>query len=249
MLALGALGAEDFKVTYRLEDKGLSGGGSGVEVEYHSKWYKRTVNKAEDTLLDYQNLVRYEIDHAKRVVRKTSLVDEYEFARILQDRMTEFLKNEKKGLRLALAKRLFGAREITPSVEKLGNEVVAGRNCEIWKITVGKASCQMSVDPSLVSPTPPDALEEANRLDGAIIMLDKSAGGLYVEMLKVRGIQLKSDVRVPFWVFTLGEFREATEVTFGPIHASMFELPGDYVVEDDGRRTLEKMEASSAKNE
>jgi hypothetical protein len=243
MLALGALDAEDFKITYRLSSK--VNGVNEVEVEYHSQWHERTVNKARgrDTLYDYRDLVRYDIDHARRVVEKTSLADEYQLACILQDRLAEALSS-KNGWSAAFAKMFFSPKKVENklSVKRLGNEAVAGRNCEIWKITVGKASCRVSIDPGLVSPTPADALEEAARLEASVLMIppaDDASGRLCIEMAKLKGTPLKTETRLPFFMFTFKESSEATKVEPGPIPASVFELPKGYAVEDVGKRDLE----------
>jgi hypothetical protein len=246
--ASGATALGDIKVTYQLKDKGLFGSsGGGTEVVLHSKFYTRTINELEgkDTLLDYQNLVKYKIDHKNKVVEKSSLADEYKADCLLLDEMTKALKDNRNGRAKRVIKFL-EEEEGDLSVERLGTEMVAGRKCEKWKIALGKNFVgEVSVDPSLVHPAPSNALEEVDRLESYAVLTNPLMGKTYAkfcnELLRIRGIHLKSEVSMPLWIFSVGESKEATEVVLGPIPPSMFELPKGYTIQDVGKARLERL--------
>jgi hypothetical protein len=247
--APGALAAEDIKVTYATKAKSLLGGmgDNGAETEYHSERYKLTVKeRGRDELIDYLGLARYEIDHRKKTIEKTSLADESEWMRLLAESAQAKLdagRDKDRGVRWM--KRHFKSLEGDLSVETLGTETVAGRSCERWRITLGeKFSHQAWIDPSLTQPAPPDALEaaaEAFAGDMQLLPMAASTYGRFAkEVSKLRGIELKEDWKMPFWIFTFRQTREATKVELGPIPASVFELPAGYEVRDVGRELLER---------
>jgi hypothetical protein len=113
-----------------------------------------------------------------------------------------------------------------------------------------KFSYQAWIDPSLVDPAPPDALEAMARTYDdffAMPMVESTYGRFAEETSKLRGIELRTDWRMPFWIFTFRQTREATAVELGPIPASVFELPAGYAVEDVGKKELEAQKARMAK--
>ena len=228
-----AFAADDLKITYRTETKAMMTSSKGTAVEYHSARYKLTKDAGaeRDTLIDFGAFVTYLIDHKKKVVRRMALED-------LQ-KATELIAAKRKD-------KKDGGEKTEVVVKKVGAEKIAGRTCEKWEITAGKASCKASADPSLLPPVDPDALKKAATMlnGGSLAMLGNDLGKFFEAMQSIKGIQLKSEQVIPAGPITARSFKEATEVVVGPVPASLFELPKGYQEEDTGKKLLADLEKS-----
>jgi len=239
-----AFAADDLKITYRTETKQMMTS-KGSQVDYHSERYSLTKNDGEkkDTLVDYQSLVFYGIDHKKKVISRMTLEDILRATDLTAANLEKDSSKAEKAKNMV--KSIFGETAVV-SVKKVGTEQVAGRNCEKWDIAYGKLSCRASVDPSLVLPVDPEMLEKANKLNnGALLanpMLGKVFGEFYDAMYSIKGIRLKSEAVMPVGPMTTRVFKEATEVVVGPVPASLFDLPKGYKEEDAGKKLLEDLQ-------
>jgi len=247
-----ALAAQDVKIAYRTESKtimteskAVMAESKGTQVEYHSKRYMLTKDDKEkrDTLIDYSGFVAYAIDHKKKVIGKTALEDVIKAIDLAAAELEGIGGNDE--MIKSVMKSLFGEEKTAAAVKKVGTERIAGRNCEKWDITLGKFSCKVSADPSLVPPANPDALEKVKKLKGSALltnpMMGKTFGKFFDAMQNIKGVQLKSDVVTSIGPITTRESREATAVEQGPIPASLFELP-NYRQEDVGKKMVADLE-------
>jgi len=239
-----AFAADDLKITYRTETKQMMTS-KGAQVDYHSARYSLSKNDGEkkDTLIDYQSLVMYGIDHKKKVISKMTAEDILKAIDLMAAKLEEDSSKAEKVENMV--KSLFG-EPTDVSVKKVGTEQVAGRNCEKWDIAYGKLSCKASADPSLALPVDPETLEKANKLNyGAQManpLLGKVLGKFYDAMYGIKGVRLKSEVVMPIGPMTTRAFKEATEVVLGPVPTSVFELPKGYKEEDAGKKLLADLE-------
>jgi hypothetical protein len=241
LLAIGALGAQDLKISYRTESKTLTTS-KGAQVEYHSARCMLTKNDKEkkDTLVDYGDFSVFEIDHKKKTIGKTTLEDIQKAMDLVAAKMEEM--SDRDGATAQAMKDLFGGEDAAVTVTSAGTEQVAGRDCEKWEIALDKFSAMISADKSLAPPASPDALEMAKRLKGGALLanpaLGRTFGRFFDAMNSVEGVQLKSEVVMPIGPMTIRSFKEATEVEVGPLPASLFELPKGYKQEDAGKKML-----------
>jgi len=245
--AFGTLAAQDLKITYKTKVGAMMMSHKGTEVEYHSQRYKRTNDTEEktDTLIDYQDCVRYEIGHKKKVVKLTRLEDTLKLRELIAADIKEAMDADTDGKKRKKMEEFFG-KDVSPSIKRAGTEVIAGRNCEKWDISVGKFTCKASADPTLAPPAPPEILEKASKLEDSFLsdLLGMgNIGKLFGAISKIKGVQLKSEIVLPIggWI-TIKIFREATEIVPGPIPDSVFELPKGYTEEDAGKKELEEYE-------
>jgi len=244
--AFSPLTAQDLKITYKTKVGAMLMSQKGTEVEYHSKHYKRTndLNEKRDTLIDYRDFVSYEIDHKYKILRWTTLEYALKAKELTATDLKEAMDADKDGKEREKLEKYLG-KKTEASIKRTGTEVIAGRNCDKWEISAGKFTCKMSVDPSLVPPTPLDVLEKAAQLEFNDILANPilgNMGKLFEAISKIKGIQLKSEIVMPIGPITIKMLREATAVTLGPIPDSAFELPKGYKEEDAGKKELEELE-------
>jgi hypothetical protein len=236
-----ALGAQDLKIAYQFKAKAMKIiSMSGAHVEYHSARYKLTKNVKGglgrgDILVDYGDLAEYEIDHKKKVIGRTAHEDRLKAAELnakLEEGSETFQKSEKQ----------LGVKDAKLTVKKVGQEQVAGRDCEKWEASLGKIKAKISTDPSLALPAPLDALKRLRDSEG-----DDPLSELFDAVRGIKGVEMKSEIVMPIGPITIRLFREATEVAVGPLPASVFELPKDYSMEDAGKKALAELEEDLAK--
>ncbi len=202
----------------------------GPQTHYWSAKYMRINNPGskQDTLVDYVNGVNYTIDHKKKVVQKTSW-DDLEVA-------VEGMAKQFKDLPPQVLAMMPGGGGGEVSVEDQGKEVVAGRTCRKWNITMGKMVIETSNDATLKPPVPAGSYTRFLRvknLMGAMGPAAMSMKKLGEELAKIQGMALKTRTVMPM----IGEMAaEATEVKEGAIEESVFALPADYKVEDAGAK-------------
>lgn len=225
--ATAALAAGDLTIAF--QSKG-AGKGEGLETHYYSPTHHRTNNDVSKTdhLVDYQNLTSYTIDHGKKLIQKLTFEDAIAALESTSNDMPEGMS--------AMMGGLFG----DPSnckVEEVGTEVVAGRKCKKYKITVGKLLFESSNDPALVPPVPAASYAKMIKAQGALSAamgpMGKSMAKLYEEMSKIKGLALKTHMS---GFMGMKVATEATKVTEGPIPASVFALPTGYKTEDMGKQ-------------
>ncbi len=202
----------------------------GLQTHYWSSKYMRINHPGSkhDTLVDYVNGVNYTIDHDKKLVQKISW-DDLETA-------VEGMANQFKDLPPQVLAMMPGGGGGDVVVEDEGKEVVAGRKCRKWRITMGKTVMETSNDASLRPPVPAASYTRFLRLKnlmGAMGPAAISMKKLGEEFSKIQGMALKTRSVMPM----VGEFSsEATEVKEGPIPEAVFELPTGYKMEDQGAK-------------
>ncbi len=202
----------------------------GIQTHYWSTKSMRINNPGSkrDTLVDYVNGVNYTIDHEKKVIQKLSW-DDLETA---MEGMSEQFKNLPPQV-LAMMPGGGGGEVV---VEDEGKEVVAGRTCRKWKITMGKTVMETSNDASLRPPMPAASYTRFLRLKNLVGAMGPAAMSMKKfgeELAKVQGMALKTRSVMPM----VGEVStEATEVKEGPIPESVFALPTGYKMEDQGAK-------------
>ncbi|MBL0312041.1 MAG: DUF4412 domain-containing protein [Holophagaceae bacterium] len=228
VLALSAAAVFAGDLTITMMGKGKFN--DGPQTHYWSAKHMRINNPGsrQDTLVDYVNGVNYTIDHKKKVVQKTSW-DDLEAA-------VEGMAKQFKDLPPQVLAMMPGGGGGEVSVEDLGKEVVVGRTCRKWNITMGKMVIETSNDPSLKAPVPVGSYTRFLRvknLMGAMGPAAMNMKKLGEEMAKIQGMALKTRTIMPM----VGEMTtEATEVKEGAIPESVFALPSDYKVEDLGAK-------------
>jgi hypothetical protein len=243
LIAAIPLFSGDLTITYKIKASALLViSRSGTTVEYHSSHQKRVSNQEEqaDTIFDYNNFVKYGIDHKKKVIYKYALEDLIKGLEMIDQAQNETPENFKN----FDAKKLFGDISKT-SQKKDGVETILNRNCDKWAISMGKFTAKVSVDPNLVSPLP---------VGGKAAMLDNmtprsvSTGsgfansvGKFLEMVSKKGVPLKSNMVMPVGPITAKTSKEALKVVEGPIPSSVFALPSGYAMEDAGKKMLESI--------
>ncbi|MFZ1853073.1 MAG: hypothetical protein WAU15_12820 [Nitrosomonas sp.] len=226
VLATAAMLAGDLTITMM----GTGKYNEGPQTHYWSSRYMRINNPGtkRDTLVDYANGVNYTIDHGKKVIQKTSW-DDLEIA-------VEGMAKQFKDMPPQVLAMMPGGEGGEVSVEDQGKEVVVGRNCRKWNITMGKMVIQTSNDPSLKPPVPMGSYTRSLRLKNLMGAVGPAAMGmkkLGEEMAKIQGMALKTRTVMPM----IGEMTtEATEVKEGAIAESVFALPADYKMEDVGAK-------------
>jgi hypothetical protein len=208
----------------------------GSEVEYRSDRFTLVINEAtrRDLLIDFRDSTLYSIDHKGKAIDKSTL-----------DALLRTMDVTAEIDVIAEIDSDGPAKGGGFSVNGVGSEQVAGRDCEKWEIAAGQRSSHVSADPGL-SPMPRDAHENARWLWISAMPYRWQIGGDYVgffnEMSKIDGVHLKSEVVLPSGSSSTTFFREATEVVLGPVPASVFELPKGYRVRDAGKMVLAEME-------
>jgi len=226
VLASAAMFAGDLTIT--MTGKGKFN--DGPQTHYWSSKYMRINNpgSGRDTLVDYVNGINYSIDHGKKVIQKTSW-DDLEAA-------VEGMAKQFKDMPPQVLAMMPGGEGGEVLVEDQGKEVVVGRTCRKWHITLGKMVIDMSNDATLKPPVPAGGYARSLRLKnlmGAFGPAAMSMKKLGEEMAKIQGMALKTRTVMPM----VGEMTtEATEVKEGPIPESVFALPADYKVEDAGAK-------------
>lgn len=226
ILAAQAL-AGDLTITM----KGTGKYNEGTQTQYWSAGFMRISNpgSGQDTLVDYGKGINYTIDHKKKVIQKMSW-DDLEMA---VEGMARQMKDLPPAV-LAMMPGGGGGGEV--SVEDEGKEVVAGRSCRKWKITMGKVVMETSNDGTLKPPVPAVSYTRFLRVKNLAGAMGPAAAGmkkLGEELSKIQGMALKTRSVMPF----VGEITaEATEVKEGAIPPATFALPEGYKVEDLGQK-------------
>jgi hypothetical protein len=231
-LSTAALLAGDLTIT--MMGKGKYN--DGPQTHYWSSKYMRINNPGskQDTLVDYVNGVNYAIDHKKKVVQKTSWDD--------MEAAVEGMAKQFKDLPPQVLAMMPGGGGGEVSVEDQGKEVVVGRTCRKWNITMGKMVIETSNDASLKPPVPAVSYTRFLRVKNLLGAMGPAAMGmkkLGEELAKIQGMALKTRTVMPM----IGEMTtEATEVKEGPIAESVFALPADYKVEDAGAKMVKSFQ-------
>jgi len=219
--------AGDLTITFQSKGAAKT---EGTETHYYSATHHRTNNDASniDTLVDYQSLTTYTINHGKKLIQKLSLEDALASMESVQAEMPEGMG--------AMMGGLFG----DPSnckVEEVGSEVITGRKCKKYKITVGKIIFESSNDPTLVPPVSAASyakmLKAKGALSAAMGPIGKSMAKLYEEMSKIKGLALKTHMS---GFMGMNIATEAIKVSEGAIPVSIFALPAGYKTEDQGKQ-------------
>jgi hypothetical protein len=142
LLTIGAIGAQDLKISYRTESKTLTTS-KGTQVEYHSAHCMLTKNDKEkkDALVDYGDFSFFEIDHKKKIVGKMTLEDMQKAMDLAAAKIEEMSSQD--GEAAQTAKDLFGGEDAAVTVASAGTERVAGRDREKWEIALGKFNARI----------------------------------------------------------------------------------------------------------
>jgi len=236
ILLFGALSAADLTITFESSKKGMgSAAKPGTEIHYYTSSFllTRAVDARQDVLVDFQQGINYSINHPKRTIGKISFDDALAAMDAMADRMP------------AAANPFLASMFGDPSqvnVSRLGEEQIAGRTCQAWRITVGKLTMEVAADPSLKPPMPEGAYTRMLRSRAAQSAQPGPMGAtfkrLYEEMAKVKGIPLRTHMTgmMGMDVSTL-----ATRIETGPVPGATFVLPAGYKEEDLGKKLREQM--------
>jgi len=239
LFSVTTLSATDLTITFKVEGKGLLGGKTTSETHFYSPKFQLVRNESNktDQLVDYDKATTYSIDHGKK---KTSMIR-------MEDALAalESADQQAPGAVGGLMGAMFGdASKCT--VEDEGAEVVAGRTCAIYKITVGKLVMVLSADPNLKAPVPSASYSRMMRAKAATMAkAGPSAAAfkrLYEEMSKIKGLPLKTKMTGFMGMNTASE---ATLIKEGPVPASTFTLPA-YPIEDMGKQMRAEMAKGKA---
>ena len=230
--------AGDLTITFKNSGKF----NQGSSTQYYSADFHRTNQDGSrtDTLVDFKNGTFYTIKHKDKLIEKMSFDDMAAAAEAMGKKMAEM--KESMAAMPAFLRNKMGGDPDAFSVDETGKEVVAGRNCKGYRITVGSLAMELANDPSLQIPVNPAHWARFSRLRGLTMGAAGAMAGsyarLYEEMGKLKGLTLKSKSSFPF----IGEVvSEATEVQQGPIAAAVFQLPQGYKMEDAGKKLLNEL--------
>jgi hypothetical protein len=233
------LHATDMAITFNVvRTEAEEGGASHTEIRYYSEDYQLTrgVESLVDQLVDLHSGTSYTIDHKKGVISKLAFED-------LMAMMEALNRSLSQGMSGPMADLLGDPRD--SRVESLGTAQVAGRNCQVWRITVGRVTMVLSADPSLRTPGPETGYSMLMQARAAQMAKAGPMGAFYQrlseEMEKVQGIPLETHLTGPMNVNTA---TEATRIDFGPIPAATFALPRGYRVEDLGEKIRKALAGS-----
>ena len=245
VLAIAAMAvsmmAGDLKITFNAEAKAMLRTQKSTETNYYSSRYQLVRNEKEktDKLTDYEGLVTYEIDHKKKTIQKVTMDDIAKMMELLSTFM-----EENKDAKDRLDKMLGGDADAAASVKRGGAEVVAGRTCNKWNVSIGKTIVSnFSVDPTLELPIPQTG--EAIQLQNAMMMMIPGIGSALAkfaeENAKIKGVRLRTEMVMKMGPITIRATREAVKIEEGPIPASVFELPKGYKVEEPMKKEMEEL--------
>ncbi|HTL97239.1 MAG TPA: DUF4412 domain-containing protein [Holophagaceae bacterium] len=227
--------AGDLTITMNNQTKSPMGSGSsGVQTHYYSAKFMRMNDPGaqRDTLMDYGTMTNYIIDHKKKLIQKMTLQD-------AMDAMKEASGQEREGMSEMMSK-MFGDPNNFKVTEE-GQETVAGRSCNKYRIMVGKIVMDMSNDPTLKMPMSEASYQNMLKMRGASMAASptgKSFARLYEEMAKIKGFTLKSHMT---GMMGMDILTVATAVKEGAIDPSVFALPSGYQMEDLGAKIKAQM--------
>jgi len=196
-----ALAGQDLKITYNNVMKLGRSRKSTITVYYTTQFW-RTIDEEKDTLIDFGTFTSYEIDHKNKTIVRLELDDMIQlmdlFAAVAEEAKKEGKEINEAGNKLL---KLSGGESI--SVKKIGTEVVLGRTCEKWDVSLGKLKYVASVDPTLVRPMPPYDIERARPLlEGLSWQVQAMALGESLKKFRegvgqITGVHLNSEVKLP----------------------------------------------------
>ena len=227
--------AGDLTITMNNQAKSPMGSSSSsVQTHYYSAKFMRMNDPAaqRDTLMDYGTMTSYVIDHKKKLIQKMTLQD-------AMDAMNQASSQNRQGMSEMMNKMFGDPNDFKVTQE--GQETVAGRTCNKYRITVGKLVMEMSNDPTLKMPMAETSYQQMLKMRGAAMAAmptGKSFVRLYEEMSKIKGMNLKTHLSGMMGMDTLAV---ATAVKEGAIDPSVFALPSGYRMEDLGAKMKAEM--------
>jgi hypothetical protein len=241
MLSTACLLAADLTVTYNTKFKSTMGmSGEGVQTHYYNANFQKTVDEATkiDSLVDYEKGIFYSIKHKDKKIELMTFDDLVAIAEAMEAK-TGQMANMPKFLQGMMG----GGDAGNVKVEKLGEDTVAGRACKKYKLTLGKMTQDLSLDPSLKIPVNPAAFAKFTKLRGYLTPGPGAANmkKMTEEMSKLQGVALKTRMT---GFMGMDSTQEATEVKTTTIPASVFALPEGYKTEDVGKKTLKDLQKS-----
>lgn len=221
--------AADLAITFKTGKTG-----AGKATQYYSAKFQRHNDESTrtDNMVDYDKGIMYMIDHKAKKVQKVTFDELAE--------LVEKMNQQMGGMMGAMMGGMFGNAD-NAKVEDMGAEVVAGRTCAKYRITVGKLVQEVSADPSLKLPADPTTLAKAMKLQTLLKGMGPAAKvmtKLGEELTKIKGVHLKTKVS---GIMGQEIITEATEVKQGPLPASVFTLPADYKVESMAEKMKKDM--------
>ncbi|MDR2561240.1 MAG: DUF4412 domain-containing protein [Holophagales bacterium] len=238
----GQLIAGDLKITFKNEVKFMLMTQKSEEICYYSTRYILKTNEKEktDRLIDYKDLISYEINHNTKTIYIYTLDDQLKMNEIMKNKV-DTANPEKK--RRVIATFGFGDND-TVKAQQVGTETIAGRACAKWEITAGKKKLYAaSAAPALEMPIPKADIEKNMFGDPMMLIfaLSGASSKLETEFAKIKGFPLKTELQMAQGLITVRIRQEATKIEEGPIPASIFDLPKGYKIEDAGKEMLEKL--------
>lgn len=228
-----SLAAGDLTLTFTNRTKMMGISRNSVEIHHYSNRYHRTRSEdgKQDSLVDFEKGISYQIDHGKKVIQFMKIDDALEAMGRMQTQ-----GGAEMG---AVLGGLFGNAEDI-KVEPQGTEVVAGRTCKRYRLSAGRMVMDISADPALKPPVP--AAQWAKTIQMKALagqaMASPALKKLYEEMSRIQGIALRSQMKGFLGADTL---QEATRIVEGPVPAGTFDLPTGYRMEDQGKKLKESM--------
>jgi len=239
----GQLIAGDLKITFKNEVKLMLMTKKSEETCYYSARYVFKVNEKEkiDRLIDYKDLISYEINHRKKTIGIYTLDDQMKMEEIMKNKVDTASPEKKKKTIVTFS---LGENDIVKA-QQVGTETIAGRACVKWEVIIGKKKLfAASTAPTLEMPISKADLEKIDKfVDPMMLILRLSSGSskFEVEFAKIKGFPLKTEFQISSGLITVTFRQEATKIEEGPIPASVFDLPKGYKTVDAGKEMLEKM--------
>jgi hypothetical protein len=246
LVATVSLFSDDLTIKYKVTISTMLGMASDTAtvVEYHSSSHKLVSNQKSqtDTIFDYNDFVRYKIDHKKKIISKFALDDVVR----CQEAINQIAKKNPSGKVSVDAKQFGDISNV--AVKQDGVELLLNRKCNKLIISMGKFKGKSSVDFSLVSPTPQnDKSAMLHDIPYSIMPNYADTFGKFYSLLSQKGIPLKLHTEMPVGWLTIKTSHEAVEIVKGTIPATAFVLPKGYTWKDEGKEQLEKIKTVETK--
>ena len=229
LASLSALAA-DLTITMTGTGRGNDGGQTHL---WPSKFMRVNHPGSQmDSMVDFGQGISYTINHKKKVIQKMSWDD----LEVAFEAMAEKMKDLPP-----FALKMMGGDDAPVTAVDQGSEIILGRKCRKWKITMGSLILESCNDPTLKPPMPAVSYKRFLRLQHAMGQMGPKASSMLKvgeELAKVQGIALKTHNVLPM----MGDITSvATAVKEGPIPAGAFSLPEGYKLEDTGKKMRENM--------
>lgn len=222
--------AEDLTIVFKVTTK--DGVSTATQYMGSDRW--KTSDAATDMMMEFQTRKMTVADHKKKEYWEATLDELNAQMQQMSAQMEEQMKKmdeQMKGLPPALREKMAGiaggvASAVTVT-KGTGTRKIAGYDTEQYIMSIGDTiKNEMWTTTGLAIPAP--AIEFRNTAMTLNPMFKNATAKLAQEMSKIKGYSLAETSTARILGKTIETSREATEITKGPIPASVFQIPAGY---------------------